>query len=56
MDRSLAETHASFAWATMGYGYDFETVEREFERAIALDARVTFSPIHGSEPQLDGAF
>jgi TolB-like protein/Tfp pilus assembly protein PilF len=43
MDRSLAETHASLAWATMWYDYDFETVEREFERAIELNPRYVFA-------------
>jgi TolB-like protein/Flp pilus assembly protein TadD len=43
MDRSLAETHASLAWATMWYDYDFETVEREFERAIELNPRYIFA-------------
>lgn len=39
IDSSLAETHASLAWATMWYDYDFETAEREFERAIELNPR-----------------
>jgi TolB-like protein/Tfp pilus assembly protein PilF len=43
MDRSLAETHASLAWATMWYDYDFETAEREFERAIELNPRYVFA-------------
>jgi TolB-like protein/Tfp pilus assembly protein PilF len=43
MDKSLAETHASLAWATMWYDYDFETVEREFERALELNPRYIFA-------------
>ncbi len=43
MDRSLAETHASLAWATMWYDYDFESSEREFERAIELNPRYYFA-------------
>src|SRR5262249_23490041 len=39
IDSSLAEAHASFAWATMWYDYDFVTAEREFERSIELNPR-----------------
>jgi TolB-like protein/Tfp pilus assembly protein PilF len=39
MDRSLGETHASLAWATMWCDYDFKTAEREFERSIELSPR-----------------
>jgi TolB-like protein/Flp pilus assembly protein TadD len=39
MDRSLGEAHASLAWATVWYEYDFKTAEREFERAIELNPR-----------------
>src|SRR5262249_784142 len=38
-DRSLAEAHASLAFATMWYDYDFLTAEREFERCIELNPR-----------------
>lgn len=41
MDPSLAEAHVSLAWATMVYDYDFPTVEREFERSIELNPRLT---------------
>src|SRR5262249_39466681 len=39
MDRSLPEAHASLAFATMLYDYDFIRAEREFERAIELNPR-----------------
>jgi TolB-like protein/Tfp pilus assembly protein PilF len=39
MDPGLAEAHASLAWATMWYDYDFLAAEREFERSIELNPR-----------------
>ena len=39
MDRGLAEAHASLAWTTMLYDYDFMVAEREFERSIELNPR-----------------
>ena len=39
MNHSLAETHASLAWATTLYDYDFLAAEREFERSIELNPR-----------------
>jgi adenylate cyclase len=39
IDRGLAEAHASLAFATMWYDYDFLTAEREFERSIDLNPR-----------------
>jgi len=39
MDGSLAEAHASLAFATMWYDYDFSTAEKEFERSIELNPR-----------------
>ena len=39
LDHSLAEGHASLAWATMLYDYNFVSAEREFERAIELNPR-----------------
>src|SRR5205809_358137 len=39
MNSSLAEPHASLAWATMLYDYDFVTAEREYERSIELNPR-----------------
>ena len=39
MDPSLAEAHASLAWATMWYDCDFALAEREFERSIELNPR-----------------
>src|SRR5438552_2310460 len=39
MDHSLAEAHASLAFATMFYDFDFVTAEREFERSIELNPR-----------------
>jgi TolB-like protein/Tfp pilus assembly protein PilF len=37
MDRGLAEAHASLAFATMFYDYDFVVAEKEFERSIELN-------------------
>ena len=39
MDHSLAEAHASLAFATKFYDFDFVTAEREFERSIELNPR-----------------
>jgi TolB-like protein len=39
LDNSLAEAHASLAFATMWYDYDFLTAEQEFERSIELNPR-----------------
>jgi TolB-like protein/Flp pilus assembly protein TadD len=39
MDDTLGEAHASLAWATIHYDYDFRTAEREYERAIELNPR-----------------
>ena len=39
IDGSLAEAHASLAWATVWYDYDFLAAEREFERSIELNPR-----------------
>jgi len=39
IDSSLAEAHASLAWATMFHDYDFVAAEREFERSIELNPR-----------------
>jgi len=39
MDRGLAEAHASLAWATMVYDYDFVGAETEYERSIELNPR-----------------
>jgi len=44
MDRTLAEAHASLAWATMLYDYEFASAEREFERSIELNPR--YAPAH----------
>jgi TolB-like protein/Tfp pilus assembly protein PilF len=38
-DRGLAEAHASLAWATMWYEYDFSTAEREFAQSLELNPR-----------------
>jgi TolB-like protein/Flp pilus assembly protein TadD len=45
MDPGLAEAHASLAWATMWYDYDFLAAEREFERSIELNPRYAIA--HG---------
>src|SRR6266478_2240167 len=39
IDRSSGEAHASLAFATMGYDYDFMSAERDFERSIELNPR-----------------
>src|SRR5256884_7057120 len=39
IDSGLAEAHASLAWATAHYDYDFVAAEREFERSIELNPR-----------------
>ncbi len=39
IDRSSGEAHASLAFATMGYDYDFMSAEREFEQSIELNPR-----------------
>jgi TolB-like protein/Flp pilus assembly protein TadD len=39
LEPGLAEAHASLAFATMFYDYDFVTAEREFERSIELNPR-----------------
>jgi len=44
MDPSLAEAHASLAWATLLYDHDFGAAEREFERSIELNPR--YAPAH----------
>jgi len=39
LDGGLGEAHASLAWATVHYDFDFQTAEREYERAIELNPR-----------------
>ncbi|HEX9610817.1 MAG TPA: protein kinase [Gemmatimonadales bacterium] len=39
VDETLAEAHASLAWSLFIYDWDWEGAEREFRRAIELDAR-----------------
>jgi TolB-like protein/Tfp pilus assembly protein PilF len=39
LDPSLAEAHASLAWASASYDYNFAAAEREFERAIELNPK-----------------
>jgi serine/threonine protein kinase/tetratricopeptide (TPR) repeat protein len=39
LDDSLAEAHASLAWAMFIYDWDWEGAGREFRRSIELDAR-----------------
>ncbi len=39
MNPSLAETHASLAWATLLYDHDFRAAEGEFERSVELNPR-----------------
>ncbi len=44
MDPSLAEAHASLAWAVQHYDYDLLGAEREFRRCIELDP--LYEPAH----------
>jgi tetratricopeptide (TPR) repeat protein len=44
LDDSLAEAHASLAWALFIYDWNFDEAEREFRRAIELDPR--YAPAH----------
>jgi tetratricopeptide (TPR) repeat protein len=37
LDDSLAEAHASIAWVSFNYDWDFTAAEREFKRAIELN-------------------
>jgi serine/threonine protein kinase/Tfp pilus assembly protein PilF len=39
LDDTLAEAHASLAWALFIYDWDWDEAEREFRRAIELDPR-----------------
>jgi serine/threonine protein kinase/Tfp pilus assembly protein PilF len=39
LDETLAEAHASLAWALFIYDWDFAESARQFQRAIELDAR-----------------
>ena len=39
LDDSLAEAHASLAWALFIYDWNWDEAEREFRRAIELDPR-----------------
>ena len=39
LDESLAEAHASLAWALFIFDWDWDAAEREFRRAIELDPR-----------------
>jgi TolB-like protein/Tfp pilus assembly protein PilF len=39
IDSSLAEAHASLAFASMWYDYDFVNAEKEFERSLELNPR-----------------
>ena len=38
IDDSLAEAHAALAWVKWSYEWDWAGAEREFQRAIELDA------------------
>ena len=43
IDSSLAEAHASLAWATAHYDYEFVAAEKEFERSVELNTRYATS-------------
>jgi serine/threonine-protein kinase len=44
LDDTLPEAHASLAWTSFIYEWDWAKAEREFRRAIELDAR--YAPAH----------
>ncbi|HUF66264.1 MAG TPA: protein kinase [Gemmatimonadaceae bacterium] len=44
LDDTLAEAHASLAWALFIYDWNWEEAEREFQRAIELDTH--YAPAH----------
>jgi serine/threonine protein kinase len=44
LDDSLAEAHASLAWSSFVYDWDWDGAAREFRRAIELDPR--YAPAH----------
>jgi TolB-like protein/DNA-binding winged helix-turn-helix (wHTH) protein/tetratricopeptide (TPR) repeat protein len=37
VDETVADGHASLAWASLAYDWDWTTADREFARAIAID-------------------
>jgi TolB-like protein/tetratricopeptide (TPR) repeat protein len=39
LDESLGEAHASLAWATVHYDYDFALAEKEYRTSIELNSR-----------------
>lgn len=39
LDNSVGEAHASLAWATVHFDYDFELAEREYRTSIELNPR-----------------
>ena len=39
LDETLAEAHASLAWATTFYEWDWKTAERHYQRALKLNPR-----------------
>ena len=49
-DESLGEAHASLAWATVHYDYDFAVAEREYRKCIE------FSPRHATGHQWFGLY
>jgi serine/threonine protein kinase/Tfp pilus assembly protein PilF len=44
LDETLAEAHASLAWALFIHDWEWEAAEKEFQRAIELDAH--YAPAH----------
>jgi TolB-like protein/Tfp pilus assembly protein PilF len=50
LDESLGEAHASLAWATVHYDYDWALAEREYRRCIEL------SPQHATGHQWFGLY
>ena len=44
LDDALAEAHASLAWSSFIYDWDWDVAAREFRRAIELDPR--YAPAH----------
>jgi len=57
LDEQLAEAHVSFAVITQEYDWDWETAEREFQRAIELDPNyATAHHWYGEHLALRGRF
>ena len=57
LDDSLAEAHASLAWITLIFDWDWPAAAREFQRALQLDPRYTMgSAWYGAGLAAQGRF